>query len=117
MKAQITNKNENIVKLNQEINELKQNVTGRMDSTSFMANFSNLKNYNNSILSKSRGRLNSSLQKGSNDGSLVRDDSLGSLLSGSLFSYRSRGKSQAKGDTQECNCGYNQKYQRYKNTN
>ena len=114
MKIQIQNKNENIEKLNVEINELKENVSGRFDTTSFMAFQNHTKSYTS--LNKSKVRPSSSHDKESDAGS-VREESFGSLFSGSFFSHKSRNKSQKKISTEDCSCNCYEKYQRHKNAN
>lgn len=92
---QVENKNANISRLQEEISELKQNSiinnSRPNDTSSFMFNNS-FGNRSASQLARSRTRMGSNnFDKESNDGSVVRDASFGSLLGHSILSYRSRG--------------------------
>lgn len=72
-----------------------------------------------SQMNRSRSKANSNFDKESNDGSVIRDGSFGSLLGMSVLSYRSRGSNQGnKEDECACStCNYREKYEKHKATN
>lgn len=102
---QVENKNTNISRLQEEIEEMRQS-SYRQDPGSIHYNPINSSKLNRSARS-SRKRLNESQEKDSFDGSVMRDLSFGSIFTGSV---RSRGSTK-KG---ECNCEYSAKYDKYK---
>ena len=104
LKVQVENKNMNISRLQEQIEDLKQvSYSQQPNSIYYPLNNSNLNRSGRS----SRKKIGNSMEKDSNDGSFLKDLSFGSMFNGSL---RSRGSTKKN----LCDCEYGIKYEKYK---